>query len=153
MDTGTANACNGSREEYLMCKLCLFRKKFRSLHEDAAQCYVKLQKEEFYKKSYWIITLQNQILKQDPIVEEVLSKEYQDKNSYEGKYCILKKIYGPWYLENLDEQKHHVLFNLLDENNNYERLIYLLQYIARIYLFLTDVEMFPMLRYCVSLEF
>ena len=32
--------CNGSNEEYLMCKLCLFRKQFGSLHEDAARCYL-----------------------------------------------------------------------------------------------------------------
>ena len=52
--------CNGSNQEYLMCKLCLFRKQFRSLHVNAAQCYLKHQKEEFYKKFYWILALQNE---------------------------------------------------------------------------------------------
>ena len=66
--------CNGSNEECLMCKLCFFRKQFRSLHEGAAQRYLKHQKEEFYKIFCLILDLQNNILKQDPIVEEVLSK-------------------------------------------------------------------------------
>ena len=44
--------CNGTNEEYLMCKLCLFRKQFRGLPEGTAQCYLKHQKEEFYKKSH-----------------------------------------------------------------------------------------------------
>ena len=105
-------------------KSCLCRKQFRSLYEYAAQCYLKHQKEEFYKKFYWVLALQNEILKQDPIVQEVLSKEYQLNNSYQGKYCNLKNIYGPWYLENMDEQKHLVVFNLFDENDNYERFTY-----------------------------
>ena len=117
--------CNGSNEEeYLMYKLCLFRKQFRSLHEDAAQHYLKHEKEEFYEKNYWILALQIEILKQDQIVEEVLSKEYQYKNSYQGKKCNPKNIYRPWYLENLVEQKHLVVFNLFDKNNNYERFTY-----------------------------
>ena len=35
---------NGSNKKYLMCKLCLFRKQFRSLPEDATQCYLQHQK-------------------------------------------------------------------------------------------------------------
>ena len=60
--------------ECLMCKLCFFRKQFRSLHEGATQWYLKHQKEEFYKKFCLILDLQNNILKQDLIVEEVISK-------------------------------------------------------------------------------
>ena len=33
--------CLGTEgQEYFICKLCLFRKQFRSLHEDAARCYL-----------------------------------------------------------------------------------------------------------------
>ena len=73
-----------------MLKSCLFREQFRSLHEDAAKCYLKHQKEEFYKKFYWILALQNEILKQDPTLEEVLSKEYQHKIVTRENTAILK---------------------------------------------------------------
>ena len=45
-------------------------------------------------------------------VEEILTKEYQYKNSYQSKYCNPKNIYGPWYL------KSYPNINLFDENNN-----------------------------------
>ena len=73
-----------------MRKSCLFREQFRSLHEDAAKCYLKHQKAEFYKKLYWILALQNEILKEDPTLEEVLSKEYQHKIVTRENTAILK---------------------------------------------------------------
>ena len=57
-------------------------------------------------------------------MDEVLSKEYQSKSNYQGKYCDPKNIYGPWYLKNLNEQKHLVVFNLFDKNKNYKRFTY-----------------------------
>ena len=57
-------------------------------------------------------------------VEEILTKEYQYKNSYQGKYCNPGNMYGPWYLESTINSytKHLFAFDLFDEKNNYERI-------------------------------
>ena len=57
-------------------------------------------------------------------VEEILTKEYQYKNSYQGKYCNPGNMYGPWYLESTINSytKHLFAFDLFDKKNNYERI-------------------------------
>ena len=67
---------------------------------------------------------QENILQKNGEVDEILTKEYQYKNSYQGKYCDPKNIYGPWYLKSTINSctKHLFVFNLFDEENNYERI-------------------------------
>ena len=52
----------------------------------------------FVYKTFWriILLLQENILQKNGKVEEILTKEYQYKNSYQGKYCNPKNIYGPY---------------------------------------------------------
>ena len=102
----------------------VFIKRFEELHEIAAQHYLRKEKEEFYVLLRKILLLQENILQKNDEVEEILKKEYQYKNSYQGKYCDPKNIYGPWYLESTINSytKHLFVFNLFDEENNYERI-------------------------------
>ena len=104
----------------------MFIKRLEELHEIAAQYY--LRKEEFYVLFRKILLLQENILqknsKKKKKVEEILTKEYQYKNSYQGKYCNPRNMYGPWYLESTINSytKHLFAFDLFDEKNNYERI-------------------------------
>ena len=103
------------------CHVCSFIIKFKELHEKAAQHY---QVEEFYIVFKEILLLQEDALKLEPMLQAILTKEYQFKNSYQGKYCDPNNIYGPWYIESTMESytKHLFVFNLFDKNNNYERI-------------------------------
>ena len=102
----------------------MFIKRFEELHEIAAQHYLRKEKGEFYVLLRKILLLQENILQKNGEVEEILTKEYQYKNSYQGKYCDPKNIYGPWYLKSTINSctKHLFVFNLFDEENNYERI-------------------------------
>ena len=54
-------------------------------------------------------------------IEELLNKEHQCKKSYQGKYCNLMDIYGPYYIESTVHSNYLEVFNLFDRNNNFER--------------------------------
>ena len=99
------------------CEFCLFIKKFEDLHEEAAQRYLRNQTEEFYECFRKILLQQEDILEKNCDIEEILTKEYQYKNSYQGKYGNPTNVYGPWYLENTTNgfTKHLLVFNLFDE--------------------------------------
>ena len=61
--------------------MCLFIKRFEELHEIAAQHYLRKEKEEFYVLFRKILLLQK-----NGKVEEILTKKYQYKNRYQGKF-------------------------------------------------------------------
>ena len=85
---------------------------------------ISREKEEFYVLFRKILLLQENILWKNGEVEEILTKEYQYKNSFQGKHCDPKIIYGSRYLENTINSytKHLFVFNLFDEKSNYERI-------------------------------
>ena len=74
----------------------------------------------FVHKTFWkkILLLQENILQKNGKVEEILTRGYQYKNSYQGKYCDRNNIYGSWYLEGTinSHTKHLCVFKLFDEN-------------------------------------
>ena len=84
------------------------------------------------KRTEWIqekvltkhIDLQNNVLIWKLELEQLLSKEYQYKNSYQEKYYGINNVYGPWYLKHLDTMTHLEGFNIFDEKSNYERFMY-----------------------------
>ena len=80
----------------------------------------------FVHKKFWrkILLLRENILQKDGEVEEISTKEYQYKNSYQGKYCDPKNIYEPWLLEGTIRSytKHLFVFNFFGKKNNYERI-------------------------------
>ena len=108
----------------IKCKLCNFVEELEKLHEDAAQQYLRIEERVFRKKFSQIIDLQNKILIWKPELEKLLSKEYQYKNSYHGKYCGVNDVYGPLYLKYLDMMTQLKVFNFFNEKNNYERFTY-----------------------------
>ena len=61
--------------------------------------------------------VQDDILRINRNIEDVLKKEYQFKNSYQGKYCDPKNIYGLRYIECTinGDTKHLFAFNLFDK--------------------------------------
>ena len=81
---------------------------------------MRSQRSVLFRK---IFLLQENILQKNGEVEETLTEEYQYKNSYKGKYCDPKNIYGPWYLESTINSctKHLFVFYFFGEKNNYDR--------------------------------
>ena len=106
------------------CTLCDFVEEFEKLYKDATQHYLKKECNKFRKKFSEIINLQNTVLIWKPKLEQWLSKEYQNKNSYPEKYYGINNMYWPWYLEHLDMITHLEVFNIFDKNNNFERFMY-----------------------------
>ena len=53
-------------------------------------------------------------------LEQLLSKEFQYKNSDQGKYYSINHVYEPWYLEHLDTMTHLEVLNIFNEKNNFE---------------------------------
>ena len=70
-DTDTANTMEAMKKNISYVNYVYSENNLEVYCEDPARCYFKHQKEEFYKKFYWILALQNEISKQDPMVEEV----------------------------------------------------------------------------------
>ena len=96
LDTDENWHCScGTMDPEKKCHICSFIIKFRDLHEKVAQHYLRDQVEEFYIVFKEILPLQENALKLEPMLQEILTKEYQFKNSYQGKYCDPNNIYGP----------------------------------------------------------
>lgn len=84
--------------------LCNFVEEFKKFH------YLRNEECISRKTFCQIIALQNRISIWKLELEQLLSKEYQYKNSYQGKYYKVNNVYGPCYLEYLDTMTHK--FNL-----------------------------------------
>ena len=92
--------------------------------ENAAQCYLKRDFRKFYKYCDRVLNMQNKIVKYKPAVLLTLNKHYQYKSSYQGKYSDPKIVYGCYFLDNIGEKNHLMVFNNFDKNNGYERFVY-----------------------------
>ena len=86
--------------------------------------YLRKERNEFRKKFSEIIDLQNNVLIWKLELEQLLRKEYQCKNSDQGRYYGVNNVYGTWYLEHLDTMMHLEVLNIFDKNNNFEIFTY-----------------------------
>ena len=75
------------------CYICRFSKEFNKLFEVCAQCYLRNETDEFHRVFRIILKNTDNLLYHCLILEEVFSKEYQYKSSYQGKYCNPMDIY------------------------------------------------------------
>ena len=77
------------------CYICRIVKELDRLFEISARCYLKHEADIFHRIFRMILKNTDNLLYNYLTVEEVFSKEYQHKNSYQGKYCNPMDIYGP----------------------------------------------------------
>ena len=103
------------------CSIWKFNMEFNEPFERCAQSYLRDKPEESNKLLKIVMKKQMEILLLYPKMEEVLNKEYQQKKSYQGKYCNPMDIYGPYYIESTVHSKYLEIFNLFGRNNNFER--------------------------------
>ena len=72
----------GTMDPGKKCHICSFTVKFKELHEKSAQHYLSDQVEKFYVVFKEILLFQEDALKLESMLQEILIKEYQFKNSY-----------------------------------------------------------------------